>query len=434
MTGSSAYVMKFPRERLVIFLEQEMGLDLSAVNLEQTLAMIAKSGAQFSSFDDYAAAVASMISVHETYFLRHNNHYEWLEKTWLPELATQNSDKVLRILSAGCSTGEEPYSLYAHLAPIAEAQGLAIEITAVDISKKSLDIARQGKYGLWSLRGVCIDKEQSWLDVKARSVYVKNHIKDKITFRHHNLCQLLPQFDYFDLVLCRNVLIYMHMHAVELIYRNLCQALKPGAFLIPGPSDPNPPERSDLVLEWRDGIRLYQKKSRPTLLSVSTPASVNLAMATAAEVIETPPPQNDKASINNNHAVIETLIRSGHYDLAKKTLETNLEKDKFDVRSYVMLAVLALDLDEIDIAKQAARKASFLDPESPYTVYTMSDVKNRMGDKNSARNDLLWVKNSLQKFSDDNVVPYCEEITIRQLKDVVDARLSSVPISSVPSP
>src|SRR5690606_27709748 len=161
--NNQAHIIQFPQERLIGFLEDEMGLNLSFVNLDQTLNMVMKSGVQFTGFEDYAAAVASMISVHETYFLRHNNHYEWLENVWLPEIIRQKCGEPVRILSAGCSTGEEPYSLYAHLAPIAEASGMNLQIVAMDISKKSLDIARTGKYGLWSLRGVSIDREYSWL-------------------------------------------------------------------------------------------------------------------------------------------------------------------------------------------------------------------------------------------------------------------------------
>lgn len=427
----SASLAPFSQERLITFLEGEMGLDLSSVKLQQILEMVLKSGAVFANFEDYSAAVASMISVHETYFLRHNSHYEWLEKTWLPNLLQKKSGAPVRLLSAGCSSGEEPYSLYAHLAPIAAAAGSKLQIVALDISKKSLAIARSGKYGLWSLRGVAIEEEQSWLDVKARSVYVKEHIKNKISFDHHNLCRPLPFSDYFDLILCRNVLIYMHRQAIDTIYNNLALALSPEGCLIPGPSDPNPPPDSPLSLVWQEGIRCYYKqavcdalpmapacadKKHPRISPIQTvPVSLSEAIA---PLNNTSPPV-----ANQNHGLIETLIRSGHYDLARKSLETNIQNDKFDVRSYIMLAVLALDLDEIETAREAARKASFLEPDSPYTVYTMSDVKNRMGDKKAARNDLIWVKNTLNSLANDALVKYCEEINIGQLKAVVESRL-----------
>src|SRR5690606_36794950 len=144
----------------------------------------------------------------------------------------------------------------------------------------------------------------------------------------------------------------------------------------------------ELALVWQDGIRTYRKQVPETTLFDSLHTAPG---DDARNIKELLPAEKMPSSIipvnsgnigagNRNHAIIETLIRSGHYDLAKKTLEANLQNDKFDVRSYIMLAVLALDLDEIDIAREAARKASFLEADSPYTVYTMSDVKSRMGD------------------------------------------------------
>lgn len=420
------------------YLESEIGLDVARVDLDKIVSTLSANQEQLADFDEIAAAAAAMIAVHETHFLRHSDHFQWLCQHWLPQQVANGAIQ-LNILSAGCSTGEEPYSLAAQLTQAARPYHLHLTIDACDINKHSLHIAKQGKYGLWSLRGVNINQEQEWLDATARAVYVKEPYKSQVNFFWHNLTQPLPTSNYYDLILCRNVLIYMHPQAVQTIYRHLRTALKPTGILIPGPSDPNPSCEQTFFLKWQHDIRTYYAQAvaspdpkatvamsslPPTASSKQAPtkqAGNNIPTQDSATLAAPAPEQQSKLK---EHQLINKLIKNGYYDAARFALEKNIAVDPFDVRSYTMLATLALDMDDLNSAAEAARKAAFLDSDSCYPVYLNAEIKFRRGDEHGALRELRWVRQLLSQLAPKSELKYCEEIQAEQLMDVIDSRLN----------
>lgn len=410
--------------KLQEYLEQDIGLDTSNVNLQKIIDTLIARELQLDDFEEIAAATAAMIAVHETHFLRHTDHFTWLKNYWLPQQVA-NGAIHLSILSAGCSTGEEPYSLAAQLINAAKPYMLSISIDACDINKQSLQIAKQGKYGLWSLRGVDVAHEQEWLDLHSRAVYVKEPYKSQVNFFQHNLNKPLPLENHYDLILCRNVLIYMHPKAIATIYNNLRSALKQNGVLIPGPSDPNPHPENDLHLSWQHDVRTYRIQVQKNNKAVAAPTPEETTTQARAAI----PDQSDKKNTNTcneifcDHQLIGNMIKNGYYDAARNALKTNIKIDNFDVRSYTMLAMLSLDMDDIHCATEASRKASFLDSESCYTIYLNAEIKARKGDDTGSRRELLWAKKLLQDLPAEQEIKYCEEIRASQLLDVINSRL-----------
>lgn len=415
-------------------LENDIGLDIGGIDLCKIIDTLISREAELNSFEEIAAATAAMIAVHETHFLRHSDHFSWLTNHWLPQQVADGAIQ-LNILSAGCSTGEEPYSLAAQLLQAAKPYHLHINIDACDINKHSLQIARQGKYGLWSLRGVDVAREQEWLDMRARSVYVREPYKSKVNFFSHNLTKALPQRSYYDLILCRNVLIYMHPQAIATIYNNLRYAMKDTGVLIPGPSDPNPLAENELYLAWQQDVCTYittpLSRSQDDSAQPLTKLHQSTRSTTTQKKIdkftdETCDQQNPAAPTTTfcDHKLIGKMIKNGYYDAARSALISNIELDAFDVRSYTMLATLSLDMDDIQSAMEAGRKAAFLDSESCYTIYLNAEIKFRRGDETGYRNELLWAKHLLQSMPPASDVKYCEEIQASQLLDVINSRLN----------
>lgn len=179
------------------------------------------------------------IATNTTHFFREDYHFEYLRKNVLPELISQN--RVLRIWSAGCSTGEEPYSIAITLCEAMEdfSKGggfdvpcnLDVKILATDISTKALERAETGIYEydqISHLDPLLI--KRYFLKGKGENagmVMVKDRLKDMIRFRRLNLKdQVYPFKGQFHVIFCRNVMIYfdevMKRHVISMFYRYLC--------------------------------------------------------------------------------------------------------------------------------------------------------------------------------------------------------------------
>lgn len=431
-------------DRLVCYLRDELGFKLMNVNLEEIVSRVKCSITTFDSFESFAATISSLIAVHETYFLRHHEHFSWLENVWVQKVLSNVSEqkKPIRILSAGCATGEEPYSIYAHLQPIFARHGYTLEVDAVDISKDAISFAKKGSYGLWSMRGVVFENESDWLSMLSRHICVKDWVKRGVNFYQKNITKEIfsERKEYYDLILCRNVMIYMHEKAVESVLDNLTGLLRSSGYILPGPSDPNPAQNGDLKIEWEAGVRLFTRRDNELPVTVAsedgesnftkvieTYRSSSFKIHFHEETIKIPEIENvetsNAAHLSNSYSGIESLIKSCQYDVARKLLEANIKKNPLDTRSYVMLAMLAMELDDIDLANYSTKKASFLSESEPYPIYLLANYKQKTRDRKGERKCLQWVKEVLVGMESDKPLKYCEEISVEELLSVVEQRL-----------
>lgn len=184
----------------------------------------------------------SECTVGETYFFREPGHFAFIRDEAIPALrGLRGVNHLLRIWSAGCSSGEEAYSL----AILMEEMGLRSQarILATDISKAALRRAETGVYSAWSLRGDGAQRAAPYLRRTGGRFEVAPSLRRQVEFAYLNLAQdvypsLATRTVGMDLVLCRNVLIYLDVETVRAAARRFHAALAPGGFLITGPSDP----------------------------------------------------------------------------------------------------------------------------------------------------------------------------------------------------
>ena len=184
------------------------------------------------------------ISTNHTHFFRELKHFEFLTEVVFPAWqAEMRRGEPFRIWSAASSTGEEPYSLAIHLAEhFAPAESGRWQIEATDISTRVLDVARQGIYELERLSGVSPDVmrrhfqkgEKKW----AGQFRVKDELRRRVRFQHLNLLGgAYPFTELFDLILCRNVMIYFDRPTQETLVGQLSRQLVPGGHLLVGHSE-----------------------------------------------------------------------------------------------------------------------------------------------------------------------------------------------------
>ena len=208
----------------------------------------------FRSFSNYYEVVAadptgeegralvSAISTNLTYFYREPAHFHYLEniliQSWIAENISGKRRR-LRLWSAGCSTGEEPYSLAMSLHRcIPDLSEWDVRILAVDISRRVIETARTGRYDREKLSTVAPALKSRYLrDVQGSdgAVTVDGCLRDMVAFRELNLVQpVYPFAGSFDLILCRNVMIYFDRAMQERLLDNLTRHLHPGGVLFVG--------------------------------------------------------------------------------------------------------------------------------------------------------------------------------------------------------
>ena len=173
------------------------------------------------------------LTINVSEFYRNPEQWTLLERQILPELLKKSP--TLKIWSAACSTGDEPYSLVMLLTrfmPLSK-----IKIIATDIDKQVLDKARMGLYNIKSLKGLPDEFIKKYFkQVSATSYQISDEIKKCVEFKEHNLLKD-PYPDRCDLIVCRNVLIYFTEEAKDVIYRKFNASLKQGCFLLVGSTE-----------------------------------------------------------------------------------------------------------------------------------------------------------------------------------------------------
>jgi chemotaxis protein methyltransferase CheR len=228
------------------------------------------------------------LTTNETFFFRNPDQFQYLGEKIIPALEAARGMEVvrswgnngglpstkimkLRVLSAGCSTGEEPYSIaMTLLESIRYPKAWDIEILAGDLSESCLQIARRGIYGPDRLKGIPPGYRQRYLDAVDEGVAIKPEAKEIVSFIHLNLNNVMngelvptlsPEFGGFDIIFCRNVMIYFSPACQQLLVDTLYRLLAPGGYLFTGDAEPLHLFVHDFTAVKAAGCLIYQKKS-----------------------------------------------------------------------------------------------------------------------------------------------------------------------------
>jgi chemotaxis protein methyltransferase CheR len=186
---------------------------------------------------DLAQEVVEALLNNETYFFRDKPTFDQLPCEILPELARRRADvKRLSIWSVGCSTGQEVYSLAMLFAEQRERwQGWTIDILGTDVSHRAINAARSGLYSQFEVqRGLPVTQMLRYFDETAGGWQVREDARRLVHFRQHNILGPHPGRQPFDLVLCRNVLLYFERSTRQTAFDRLASALSPHGFLMLG--------------------------------------------------------------------------------------------------------------------------------------------------------------------------------------------------------
>ncbi|WP_174302007.1 protein-glutamate O-methyltransferase CheR [Caulobacter sp. S45] len=186
-----------------------------------------------------AAATAEALAVTDTAFFRDGPTFGRLKTDVLPALAGEAAERVVQVWCAGCSTGQEAYSL----AMMAEEQSppLRLEIVATDLSERVLEKAHSGLYTQFEVqRGLPIRLLLKYFEKAGEMWAITPRLRAAIRWRRLNLVEERRSRRQFDLILCRNVLSYFEPDLRERVLAQFLPGLAPGGYLVLGPAEPGP--------------------------------------------------------------------------------------------------------------------------------------------------------------------------------------------------
>jgi chemotaxis protein methyltransferase CheR len=213
-------------------------------------------------------ALVELLRVGETRFFRHKGHVTALAENVVPALKAGRGP--LRAWSAGCATGEEAYTLALLLTEGFASSGRAIEVVASDISSAAIERAKRGEYPAHAIENVPARmRMRAFEKLSDSQVRVRPDIRKLVTFEQRNLARRPYPRD-FDLILCRNVLIYFTPEAKLEAQRALVESLRPGGFLFVGYSE-TLRDVAGLEPYSADDARLYRRSANPRHKTASVP-------------------------------------------------------------------------------------------------------------------------------------------------------------------
>ena len=212
-----------------------------------------------------AANMVNRLTTNYTYFMREPAHFTILRERILPDLLDNRSGGFLNVWCAGCSTGEECYTIAMILQDYKERTGnlMNYRILATDISNQVLEKARKGIYTEKETEGLPAEWRNKYFQATDAKTYcAADRLKQNIRFQNQNLLSPYTGTEQFDLIFCRNVMIYFDKKAKETLVKKLEAGLKTGGYLVIGHAEL--PNRGEIELEpvFPAVYKKYREKQR----------------------------------------------------------------------------------------------------------------------------------------------------------------------------
>jgi chemotaxis protein methyltransferase CheR len=332
--------------------------------------------------------LARIFTCGETFFFRDHGQIDLLRLHLLPELIAQHrNDKILRLWSAGCASGEEVYSL-AMLVDmlLPKPDGWNILILGTDIDSEAIARAQRGRYGKWSFRMVPEELQQRFFHLEGKEWVLDERIRRMVTFRVSNLVgepfpDSASELHGMDMILCRNVFIYFNPAAVYLVAAKFAATLREGGYLLTAHTEligyPVQELKSRLFVEGvvyqriSDQHLVVRPESQPSL-SIATMEwrvppvvcpSVSIATKVQPATVQTTPPKPTPVVLTDEVLLKEALehANQAEFDLAELICRKALVVNPLAAAPYFLLAQLAQIKGDFNLAKECLNKAIYLD-------------------------------------------------------------------------
>lgn len=329
------------------------------------------------------------LTIGETYFFRDERQFTAIRDHILPEILKRNhSSKHLRIWSAGCATGAEPYSLAILLMRELADQisGWRVEIHATDLNRNYLAQAAMGKFRAWALRSTSDEVKGECFRHEGLVWTIDPRFKQWISFRHMNLVESefitpFPSGTHFDLILCRNVMIYFTQEVSRRLVGQFHGSLCDGGWLVVGASEYSLVNEKDFSVVDASGAKVYRKV--PPLLEISgeilqikgkVPRPATTFTPPAAPPANSPPVRDC-----GNLDALRQLADRGDWQNAAECSLRLLTRDRLNPEIHFYRGLILENLGNAGESERSLRQAIYLDRNFGLAHYHLALALKRDG-------------------------------------------------------
>ncbi len=469
-------------ERLIDLISARTGLRASTQDNRVLRKIVADRMAfhRFSSIQEYTDLLSSdtdengfereeltfLLTVGESYFFRDKGQFQLIRERILPELAERRkAERTIRIWSAGCSTGEEPYTLAIILSEMmSDFAGWKVTVIGTDIKEEFLKKAKRGIFGTWSFRTVPEEIRTKYFREYNGLFKLDPLIKNMVTFQRGDLVKdAFPDsagaLRDMDLILCRNVFIYYERKAVSAIVEKMAGTLREGGYLIVGHGElfsattnmltPRMFPQSMAYERVKEGSTPSQELFRPTYFAPALSAQLAPAPAINPPHVVSAIKKADWQSVlfaagecfndGNYRGAIDhlnkfpkeikgdfrslILMASSHANLGEYTrsvgyLHKAIAVNRFSAEPYYLLSHIAEENGQLDDAKENLRKVIYLEPSAVTAYLELAAIHENEGDFEKARKMRTSALAALKKLPKDEIVGFYKESAENMIKFV----------------
>ncbi len=370
------------------------------------------------------------LTIGETYFFRDQEQFAAIRDIILPDiLENKRSSKELRIWSAGCSTGAEPYSLAILLADEMARQiaGWKVSIYASDLNRSFLAQAAAGKYRAWALRATSEKVKSECFSNQGLLWTLHPRYREWVSFHHVNLAgeqkaTPWPTGTHIDLILCRNVMIYFAPEGARRLIGRLHEFLEEGGWLLVGGAESNIENYKAFRSVKADGARLFQKVAAPSPRREAAPEHPQVACVT------TPGPPAEASTIlraQHDAEGLREIADRGDWQGAAQYGERLLERDRLNPAVHFYQALIFENLGILNEAARFLRQAIYLDRKFALAHYHMGLALERDRHARAASRSFENVLRVLGDMPNDAAVRAGPGITVAALRDLARTRLEN---------
>ena len=392
--------------------------------------------------------LASHLSIGETYFFREKRSLEILVEQVPPQLMqARRYERRLRIWSAGCSTGEEAYTIAMLLdGLIPDIKAWNITLLATDFNPEFLRKAAQGIYGEWSFRDA-----PSWL--RGRYFTGKGdgrfeilpRIRKRVTFSYLNFADdvypsLSNNTGAMDIIFCRNVLMYFTAQRAKQVVGNFHRALVDGGWLVVSPAEASNTLFSSFAPVEFPGAVLYRKTANavPQPLNVVYPATPLLEVAEVSSpqppaapaepsAVKLPGAQVQAGERGLPSRMARDCANQGRLDEALEWCRQAISADKLNPAHHYLLATILQEQGQHDDAIQSLMRALYLDPDFVLAHFALGNLHQSQGRYRQAQRHFENTLLLLRQHPPDETLPEADGLTAGRLAEIVTALLESFP-------
>jgi chemotaxis protein methyltransferase WspC len=351
--------------------------------------------------------LVDIITIPETWFFRAENSFNYLEDYIRIEWLGKTRQK-LRVLSIPCSTGEEPYSIAMTLIDCGM-KPQDFSVTGIDINRISLEKALQAVYSKNSFRSSDMGFRRRFFREENGLFELDEQVKDSVTFFLRNILDYnLPSGPEYDIIFCRNMLIYFDIPSQNRVVEILSKLLKDDGLLFMGHAETSILQGSVFIPVRVEGAFALRKGNAAVATQYSMTETRNIMMTELKKQLAAgkrkaeykkqfkikikkttaTPAKNSEAlkpQIEDELDRARFLADSGMLEEAEEICRQCLDKDKLNTEAYFLLGLIMMSFKRDTDAEDFFNKALYLKPDYYDAMISLAALKEKMGDLNNAR-------------------------------------------------